>query len=136
MIAYWRRHLHKHPFTCFYVPTGIAEIWLAGEMVDKELMEWATLASNFERGLVIVILRVDGGAGGMRRLFAWLRGVARAKGREIAGFAMRTRLASVERVFERFQGRVTFDEGDGDRRWFAPAEPGVSWLTAVTWRNE
>ena len=76
---------------------------------------------------VLVILRVDGNAGGMRRLFAWLRAFARE--RPIAGFAMRTRLASVERVFQRFGGTMTFDEQDGDRRWWAPAEPGVSWLT-------
>ena len=118
--------MEKRLFTVLPLRPLVAEAWCAGRIGDYTAM-YETCSFVIPCPVVLVILRVDGHAGGMRRLFAWLRDVART--RPIAGFAMRTRLAAVERVFERFQGRVTFDEGDGDRRWFAPAEPGLSWLT-------
>ena len=109
--------------TVIAVHVALAEVWADGHLSDSDLLACHSPALPSP---ALVILRVDGGAGGMRRLFAWLREFARE--RTIAGFAMRTRLASVERVFQRFGGTMTFDELDGDRRWWAPAEPGVAWL--------
>jgi hypothetical protein len=116
--------MEKHLFTVVAVPGAVAEAWAAGRLGDWDLL-WGH--SPALPAPVLVILRVDGGPAGMRALFAWLRGQAR--GCSVQGFATRTRLAGVERVFQRFGGRVTFDEGDGDRRWWAPAQPGVAWLT-------
>jgi hypothetical protein len=115
--------MEKHLFTVIAAPVDLATSWSRGQIED-----WLLLLAHSPAlpAPALVILRVDGRAAGMRALFAWLREIART--REIAGCAMRTRLASVERVFQRFGGRMTFDEQDGDRRWWAPAEPGVSWL--------
>jgi hypothetical protein len=118
--------MEKHPFTVIAARPAVADAWLNGILNDFILIQ--------ENGgpvpcpCVLVVLRVEGQAAGMRALFAFLAGLI-GQGIKPAGFGMRTRLASVARVFERFGGWVTFDEGDGDRRWYAPAEPGLSWLT-------
>jgi hypothetical protein len=119
--------MEKRLFTVIAVPADLALGWARGQIED-----WLLLLAHCPAlpAPALVILRVDGRAAGMRALFAWLRAFAR--GHEIAGFAMRTRLAGVERVFQRFGGTVSFDEGDGDRRWWAPPGPGVAWLTATS----
>lgn len=114
-------------FTILAVRPLVAEAWRTGTINDYTVM-MESCAYLVPCPVVLVVLRVDGHQAGMRRLFAWLSDFAGR--REIAGFAMRTRLASVERVFQRFGGVMTFDEGDGDKRWWAPAEPGVTWLRA------
>jgi len=114
----------KWLFTVLPVYPDAALLWAEGILPDKFLFNW--LVQPECEAFTLVIARVDGRAAGMRALFAWLRQVDDL--RNCQGFAMRTRLAAVERVFQRFGGRMTFDEGDGDRRWFAPAAPGVAWL--------
>lgn len=118
--------MDKFTSTVCVVPLDVGDCWCRGLIHDKTMMESHQVKTA--AAVCLVVLRVDGHAAGMRRLFDHLGLMISYDRLRVAGFAMRTRLVSVERVFKRFDGRVTYDEGDGDRRWWAPAEPGVTWL--------
>ncbi len=111
------------------VPLAVGDCWCRGLIHDQVMM-----CEHDPAGLspvVLVVLRADGYAAGMRRLFLHLLLTSEMQDLRVAGFAMRTRLVSVESVFKRFAGVMTYDEQDGDRRWWAPAEPGLTWLRST-----
>ncbi len=111
------------------VPLAVGDCWSRGLIHDQVMMLEHDHQAPFP--VILVVLRADGYAGGMRRLFLRLLWISEMQGLTVSGFAMRTRLASVESVFKRFAGVMTYDELDGDRRWWAPAEPGLTWLRST-----
>jgi hypothetical protein len=105
----------KTLFTVLPVSVDQANAWLDGRVTDYELMagELADVPCP-----VLLILRMDGGAGGMRAFVAWLS----AWGGRPAGFACRTSQPGVKRLFARCGGVLRAVEEDGQERWWAPPE--------------
>lgn len=114
------------------VAGDVGRAWSKGQLGDHALIHLANCIS-LPCPVCLVVMRVDGNAAGMRALFGFLSDVVCREGVLVAGFACRTRLAPVARVMRGFMG-TAWDENDGtgDCRWWAPAEPGCAWLQV--WR--
>lgn len=120
-------------FTVLPVRDAVIEGWLAGYLDDIVCMYEAAAVPTFVHAPALLILRADGHAAGMRQLCRFLFDVSQT--RPLVGFAMRTRVTAVERAWRRLGATKTFDEGDGDGRWWLPAERGLAWLQRVYGRG-
>jgi hypothetical protein len=109
--------------TVLPVTEDLGLAWCRGELGDRELFAEAFGPHPLPCPCFLMVMRADGGPGAIRALGRLFRSLREEPGFIPGGIGLRTRVQGVEKLCRRFYGHVTFDEGDGDRRWAWPPYP-------------